>query len=166
FLMKFLRRNELSREIQRICRTRATIKCAVAYWGKDALRLTGLRPQQRNVKLICCLDGGASDPDVIGKFGSRARQNDFLHAKVIWTRDKAIVSSANISSNGMPDEEQYAKGLIEAGILVIDPAVLAEISDWFDVQYKAARVINAGDLKKAAEARSAKLWGKRKIIRN
>ena len=76
------------------------------------------------------------------------------------------MSSANISSNGMPDEEQYAKGLIEAGILVIDPAVLEEISDWFDVQYKAARVINAGDLKKAAEARSAKLWGKRKIIRN
>lgn len=164
--MKFLHGKALTKEIQKICQTQTSMRLAVAYWGQDALKLTRLHPKRRNVKLICCLSGGASDPDVIKKFGARARQDDFLHAKVIWTQSQAIVSSANISSNGMPDEEHDAGGLIEAGLLVTESKQLAEVKAWFDRRYTIARAITATDLKKAKEARSAKLWGKPKIQRS
>lgn len=164
--MTFLHGKALTREVQEICKSKSPLALAVAYWGKDALDLTGLKPERRNVRLICCLSGGSSDPDVIEKFGARARQNDSLHAKVIWTSGKAIVSSANISSNGLPEEEARAKGLIEAGLLVTELDQLAKIKAWFEKQYKIAKPIGSSDLRKAREARSARLWDKPKIRRS
>lgn len=164
--MKFLYGKALTQEIQKICKIKDSLDVAVAYWGKDALKLTGLQPRRRNVRLICCLAGGSSDPDIIEKFGARARQNDALHAKVIWTKTKAIVSSANISSNGLPEEEASAGGLIEAGLLVTDLDELAKIKVWFERQYKLGRLVSTRDLRKAREARFTKLWSKPKIRRS
>lgn len=44
--------------------------------------------------------------------------------------------------------------------------MLAEISAWFDQQYKAAKIISNRDLNKAREARSARLWDKPRIKRS
>ncbi len=151
--MKFLHGSALTREIKSVVKTRSELKIAVAYWGKDALTRTNISSKRSNIKLLCCLKGGKSDPDIIKKFGRRIRQYDNLHAKVIWTSNRAIVSSANMSSNGLPAEEGSLKGLIEAGVVVTEPNELDKISRWFDKKYKSARSISLDDLRKAAAAR-------------
>jgi hypothetical protein len=95
---------------------------------------------------------------VIGRFGGHARQHDKLHAKVIWTRDGAIVGSANASSNGLPEEEQSAVGLIEAGVFIKEAAALSEIGRWFDIQYNSARRITKADLQSAKLERDRRVW--------
>ena len=157
--MRFLHEEQLTRAIRRLTGSRKTkVKLAVAYWGSGSLRLLGLDPSRSNLEIVCCLKGGKSDPNVISRFGSRARQNDKLHAKVIWTRRAAIVSSANASSNGLPEEEQTAAGLIEAGILVDRPPELVAIRKWFDRLYGRAKKITCADLQAAQSARDQRIW--------
>ena len=135
----FLGGKQLTTATKRIINEGDQIKVAIAYWGKDALSLLGLNSRKKTVKVICCLRNGASDPAIISRFGKRARQNDKLHAKVIWTPKGAIIGSANASSNGLPEEEELANGLIEAGIYVNNSRTLASIESWFDFQFKNAR---------------------------
>src|SRR5690349_21006559 len=116
--MRFLAGPEITAEMRRLVRAGSTLRMAVAYWGKDALRLLKLNPRRRNVRVICCLEGGKSAPSVIRKFGRKAKQNDMLHAKVVLAGNRAIVGSANASSNGLVEEENLARGLIEAGVLL------------------------------------------------
>lgn len=108
------------------------------------------------MQVICCLKGGKSDPDIIRKFGQRARQNDKFHAKVMLCSNRAIVGSANASSNGLPQEEALAKGLIEAGALVDDAGMLRDIRTWFEKL--PAQRINDTDLKAAWLARENNMW--------
>ena len=104
-------------------------------------------------------EGGKSAPEVIEQFGGKARQNDKLHAKVIWTPSKAIVGSANASSNGLPEDEEQVDGLIEAGVYLDGAEELASIETWFDKLYEDAQPITETDLKAAEEARVG--WGRR-----
>jgi hypothetical protein len=115
--------------------------------------------QKKSVKVVCCLRNGASDPAIISRVGKRARQNDKLHAKVIWTPKGAIIGSANASSNGLPEEEELANVLIEAGIYVNNSLTLGSIESWFDSQFKNARSITKLDLLRAKEAREERVWG-------
>jgi hypothetical protein len=160
--MVFLTRDKLTAAIKRLSKTKGRLKCAVAYWGKDGIKLTGINPKRRNVQIVCCLKGGKSDPDLIKKFGYRARQHDRLHAKVFWTDKEAIIGSANASSNGMPEEEGTADGLLEAGFLVKDPIQLASIENWFGQLYKRSRKIKSQDLAMAREARKRRIFGEPK----
>jgi hypothetical protein len=137
---------------------RGELKLAVAYWGAGSLDLLGLKPSRSNLTVVCCLKGGKSDPDVIEKFGRRIKQNDRLHAKVIWTPRGAIVSSANASSNGLPEEEGISQGLIEAGIFVSDEPELSSIKQWIGELYDKAKPIGQKDLQNAREARAKRVW--------
>lgn len=151
--MRFLKGDELVANMQRLV-SYSPAKIAIAYWGVDALRrLDKLDPNRTDLKIICCLSGGKSAPEIIEQFGDRARQNDRLHAKVIWTPSGAIVGSANASSNGLPDEEKGIGGLIEAGAFVDDAANLTVIESWFDDLYRHSQCIEESDLKAAREAR-------------
>ena len=154
----FLQGKRLTEKVRQLCAQRVDLKIASAYWGADAINLLQLNPRKSNAKILCCLRGGKSDPHVIQKFGARARQNDKLHAKVIWTSRGAIVSSANASSNGLPEEEHSAIGLIEAGVLFSDNSALLAIERWFDAQYKAAKRITRTDLQNAQIDRDRRLW--------
>jgi hypothetical protein len=159
--MRFLYGGALTKEVQRLAKTKSSLRIAVAYWGRDALKLTRVSTRRKDVRLLCCLKGGKSDPDVIEKFGRRVKQIDTLHAKVIWTRERALVSSANMSSNGLPSEERKLRGLVEAGVVVTDSDQLSAIRRWFDERYRSARIITKSDLKKAKEARPIGGWGTR-----
>jgi hypothetical protein len=157
--VKFLSEKQLTAAIKRVIKDGEVVKLAVAYWGADALDLLGLNPRRKGVNIVCCLQGGKSDPDVIKKFGKRARHNNKLHAKVIWTPTAAIVGSANASSNGLPEEEALTKGLIEAGIYVDDDRDLRAIETWFASKFRNAKRVTAGDLRQAREARDERNWG-------
>jgi hypothetical protein len=158
--MRFIAGRELTAVMRQTVKEGKEIKAAIAYWGADALKLLGLNPRRSNVKAICCLQKGKSDPAVVAKFEKRIRQNDRLHAKVLWTPVGAIVGSANASSNGLPEEEDRANSLIEAGIYVDDANTLKSINSWFEAQFKRARHVTKRDLKLAKEARDQRVWGK------
>jgi hypothetical protein len=154
--LKFLAGGTLTNAMKRLGRKNGKRKIAIAYWGKDALKLLKLDAGNKNVAVLCCLNGGKSDPDVIKQFKNRARQCDSLHAKVILTPNEAIVGSANASSNGMPSEEKLASGLIEAGVLVTESVELKRIESWFDEHYNSktlSRPIRKADLDAARLAR-------------
>lgn len=161
--MEFLAGSDLTRKIQEMLRSSQRADLAIAYWGSDALKLLKISPKRRAVRVVCCLKGGKSDPEIIKLFKSRAKQHDNLHAKVIWTPKAAIVSSANASSNGLPEEEGEAVGLIEAGVYTEDGDELKSIQRWFDRLYRSrSRKILKSDLEVAALARKiAKLRGKK-----
>jgi hypothetical protein len=156
--MKFLTGAALTAAIKRLAKAPGEMKIAVAYWGEHGLKLTGINPKRSGLKVVCCLKGGKSDPDLIKKFGKRAKQNDQLHAKIIWTPEVAIVSSANASSNGMPEEENSLSGLIEAGVRVSDPEEVLEIGRWVDRLYQKSKVIKPRDLEDARIAREKRKW--------
>jgi hypothetical protein len=157
--MTFLYGKSLTAEMKRLVGKQGKIKIGVAYWGQDALTLLKLNPKKKNILVLCCLKGGKSDPDVIKQFKKRARQCDNLHAKVVWTKDEAIVGSANASASGMPSEDNLAAGLIEAGVLITDGKELRRIETWFDMHYSnptISRPIEKPDLEAARKARVIK----------
>lgn len=160
--MEFLEGGAVVSRARRLLKEARTARLAIAYWGRGGAKLLGLDPETPGLRVICCLKGGKSDPDEIRRFGARARQNDRLHAKVIWTPEGAIVGSANASSNGLPTEEDDAAGLIEAGVYVTEGATLRRIAGWFDRQHAAARRITPTDLAEAELARRRAEWFSRK----
>jgi len=162
--MRFIAGSKLTNEMRRLAGSRVQTKIAIAYWGEKALQLLKLTPSRSNLQVLCCLKGGKSAPQVIRKFGKRAKQNNRLHAKVIWTPTEAIVGSANASSNGMPEEENAAVGLIEAGLLIDDQKQLSKISAWFDNAYGLANSITPCDLKAAQAARNKRIGGFGSIV--
>jgi hypothetical protein len=152
--MRFFHGPELTREMKDLLASPGPAKIAVAYWGRHALKLLELDPKRKDVQVVCCLKGGKSAPEVIRQFGKGAVQNDALHAKVIWTPSRAIVGSANASSNGMPTEETFASALIETGVLIEDSQTLSQIETWFDDLYRTADPITDADLRRAQVART------------
>jgi hypothetical protein len=136
--MKFLYGAAPTRRIKELCETPGRVDLAIAYLGSRALELLPLDPSKKDVRVVCCLSGGKSAPEVIRQFGDRARQLDNLHAKVIWTKAGAIVGSANASSNGLPEEELLADGLLEAGMFVHEQTELDQIETWFQRLFEKA----------------------------
>jgi hypothetical protein len=152
--MKYLYGTVLTKKIQELCRSSEKLDIAIAYWGSNALELLPISWERRDVRIVCCLAGGKSAPEVIRLFGDRARQNDRLHAKVIWTPHGAVVGSANASSNGLPEEESRIAGLIEAGVFIDERCTLDEIAGWFETLFlNGSRAIKPSDLDAAALAR-------------
>lgn len=127
------------------------IKLAVAFWGTGAdYKLRGA------CQIICDLESGACNPAVIRTL--RLRDNcvvlklSGLHAKVVVSSAGAVVSSANMSTNGLGAEGADASGTIEAGYFV--PAKIPDykrIVVWFEDVWDKATDITESDLAKAQE---------------
>lgn len=98
-------------------RAEDAILAAVAYWGEGS---QDLFPANQELRLLCRL-GNGTNPYVIQEFRKRnpesVKQNPRLHAKVVIASNGAILSSANMSSNGLKlDADQ--SGWHEIGILI------------------------------------------------
>jgi len=126
------------------------LRFAVAYWGAGAdFKLRGAS------RIICDLSSGLCNPIVIRSMLERDNvvvlQLDSLHAKIVVGSDGAVVSSANMSSNGLGAEGSDASGTIEAGCFVqAGTADHQRISAWFEEQWELARNISTDDLARAA----------------
>lgn len=127
------------------------VRLAVAFWGLGAdYKLRGA------CEIICDLASGACNPAVIRAL--RKRDNcvvlklSGLHAKVVIGSAGAVVSSANMSTNGLGAEGSDASGTIEAGYFV--PSKLPEyrrIAAWFAHLWDQATPITELDLARAQQ---------------
>ncbi|WP_194724054.1 phospholipase D family protein [Noviherbaspirillum malthae] len=127
------------------------VRMAVAFWGAGAdYKLRG------RCELICDLDSGACNPAVIRALLQRDNcvvlKLDGLHAKVVIGSTGAVVSSANMSTNGLGAEGADASGTIEAGYFVSEKESQYErIVSWFKSVWEKASEITESDLAKAQQ---------------
>jgi hypothetical protein len=155
--MRFLQGHDLDTEIQKIL-AEPSPRCAVAFLGRGA---PGLFDDSRPAKIICNLTSGGTNPFAIEELQSahEIRHNSKLHAKVYLGSASAIVTSANLSANGLGLEADALSFWIEAGILT-DQA--DEIARWFEELWSdpASQTITTADIETAKQA-----WKNRQTMR-
>ena len=129
---------------------------AVAYWGTGSDEY-GSKAQ----RIICDLESGSYDPSVIRQLleatpGS-VRMNKNFHAKVVITSAGAVISSANMSDNGLGLHDRMDSRNHEAGYF-IDESNLEHkaVTQWFEDHWNVAQEINEAALDAAKLA-----WSKR-----
>jgi hypothetical protein len=131
-------------------------KFAVAFWGRGAERIPN-GPSW----IICDLYSGACNPDVIAVLRDQPSSRVFylngLHAKVVVNKAGAVVSSANMSSNGLGREGIDDSGTFEAGHRVAaGTKTHDDICAWFDRMWEKARPVTELDLRRAKRIYDAK----------
>ncbi len=161
--MKFVEGSELAREIKALICNAPDVVIATAFVGAGFDSLLGERPPHfPPVDVRCNLHMGGTNPAplqaLLGKRKPRIRLTscDRLHAKVILTAKKAIVSSANLSSNGIGSMSTAVPagepGHQEAGALITDLGQIEAIRRWLNTLI--GRTISSpddGELLAAAE---------------
>jgi PLD-like domain len=117
------------------------IALAVAFWGGDALkRLRAAEWKAKKVRVICDALSGACNPqalkDLKKQIGPDLRTNARLHAKVYWTPNKVVITSANASASGLSLEDGEVDGNIEAGVESTSEDLLIAAKRWFDALFE------------------------------
>lgn len=159
----FLTSSDYQQAVISLAAEEQELLAAVAFWGKGADTMICPRTGQR-ARLICNLDSGATNPQVIkalrNKPGVTIRQSDKLHAKVIAGTNKALIGSANLSANGLNLEGSEQCWWDEAGLLTENPGEIADIHQWFDAQWEASRDVSDKDLLLAQQRWSQRRSGR------
>lgn len=144
---EFLHDESLTAAIKHLLRApKNDVCCAVAFWGKgsqDLLRTC--KPSK--TRIICNLQSGGTNPAVIEdlqKKGFLIKQHSTLHAKT-YIADRAIVASANASTNGLGLQDQEQAGWLEAGSFVS----VEQARTWFENLWLDAITITPADIKTA-----------------
>ncbi|HQX05807.1 MAG TPA: phospholipase D family protein [Zoogloea sp.] len=114
----FLSDVALSSAVHDMLATKDCLNLAVAFWGHGAE--TEKKQTYTEVRIVCNLTMGGTNPGTVRKLIERfsadnVRQLDTLHAKVLIGDDQVIVSSANISTNGVGDDAEKPATWREAG---------------------------------------------------
>lgn len=139
---------------------------AVAFWGKDADTLFKQLPARAEVRVICNLTSGGTNPMTIRKLQTlvprvAVRQLNDLHAKVVCGDEVAVIGSANCSTNGLALQGQQCAGWREAGLRTEDADVLADVRPWLETLWLAAQEIEEADL-----ALAQANWDRRRALTN
>lgn len=135
---------------------------AVAFWGVGAEMIVS--GTHAPLRLVCNLRSGGTNPQVVRFLQTRAKvkikQLNTLHAKVVVTEAGAIVSSANLSANGLGLEGVGSLAWQEAGLFV-EPGTTdyEQITRWFSQIWSQSRVIYETDLVQAEQA-----WAHRNVL--
>ena len=137
--MDFLHGEQIQEAIKDLVAEKEDLEIAVAYWGKGALKQTGLLERiQKNpdgIKIICDLTSGACNPAPIKRLRKekvQIRTAEKMHAKVWICGNEVILGSANASANGLGfDTVGEVQGNVEAAIRTGNRAFSKETKDWF-----------------------------------
>lgn len=145
----FITSEEYVEHVRALIKGDGDLSIAVAFWGEGAGALfDGV--VRRQVRIICNLESGATNPDEIdalrNRIGFQVRTNRRLHAKVFLGAKTAIVGSANASSNGLNLEDYEASGWEEAGIETSDAATLSSMRDWFESMWAHSGAVHQKDI--------------------
>ena len=152
---KFLKGRELRTAIKEVIQSGDAI-CVVAFVGQGS---SDWITANFNCKLVCNLTSGATNPNEIEtlmKLGVEVRHHEKLHAKVYSNTTRCIISSANLSANGLGLEAAEQGHWTEIGVLHRsgEDGVYAECRDWVrNIWDNAEEVVQDSDLLKTAKER-------------
>lgn len=115
-------------------------KIAVAYIGKDYSEYIGKNANKSLKKMIVSATIGSNPYAIKELMDYEENCGDFeisflnnLHAKIYWSKEKAIITSANLTRNGLSGEDD---SLREIGYIIDDSEEIMEIEKIFDEYYK------------------------------
>jgi len=132
-LTKFLANPaEIRKAVHGLATKAKSLDLAVAFIGPEWQRL--LANYSGPIRAICWLSHPANDPDAVKSLMNRenslVKQRNGLHSKVyLAPAVGAVVGSANLSRPALSD--LVASSQCEAGVLVLEPKLIAEMSRWF-----------------------------------
>ncbi|PTQ86725.1 phospholipase D-like domain-containing protein [Agitococcus lubricus] len=156
----FISEQNNNKEIENLLLPAEQLDCAVAFVGHGAEQYF---KNKKSARLICNLTTGSTNPDTIQelqKMGVALKNCSNLHAKVYLTPNTMIVSSSNLSANGLGLEEKEIKGWRECGVRIEDSNEIRKAQEWFNGLWNESEDITE-EMIEAAKIE----WKKRRIAR-
>ena len=130
--MRYLIDGHILDAVQQLVQRDGELLAAVAFWGRDAGRQTGITERAQPTRILCDLLSGSCNPVEIRclqENGIEVKYRPQLHAKVWMNGDEVVVGSANASMNGLGFET--AGPNIEAAVYLCDKEVARKVKKWF-----------------------------------
>lgn len=156
----FITESNNNKEIGNLLRSAKTLDCAVAFIGHGAEQYF---KDKDVVRLICNLTSGSTNPYTIQKLQKmniHVRNCLNLHAKVYLTSNCMIVSSSNLSANGLGLEDEEIKGWRECGVKIQDQNEIKKAKLWFNHLWSESEDVTKKMIDVAKQE-----WKKRRIAR-
>lgn len=129
-------------EAKKACAAQFEVVLAVSYWGKDAADDLELQDRE-NVRIVLNVAHGGTNPEELAtlmqRFQGRVRVHPTLHAKIYASRERALIGSANASSNGLQG------GHAEAGVVLTGEAAQQAFTQAEEF-YKAGKLATQEDV--------------------
>lgn len=145
----FIAKDDNTKEVLQLISSSRKIDCAVAFLGGKAPEFLG----NKGGRIICNLDSNGTNPSAVEKLFKRKnfeiRNLSDLHAKVYIGDSFGIVSSANLSANGLGLEDDELNGWQEAGYKVTDKDQIKRMRGWFENLWEDALTIRQPDINSA-----------------
>jgi PLD-like domain len=144
-MIKFLAGTEIVEAIKLNIKVVGPTDLAVAYWGRGSTSLLGLTKSHRSVRILCDLRSLSCNPYEIEKLlrcGFFLKTLNDLHAKVYLTGRKAVIGSANASTNGLGKEGQEINLELEAAVETDESSVTTKANKWFEDRWEEGDVID------------------------
>lgn len=135
-------------------------RLAVAYWGAGAvkrLKLKEAAQRSADIQIVCDLLSGGCNPAEVEQLRKalgpeKIRTRDGLHAKAWITDVGCVLGSSNASANGLGQEADETKGLVEANLAYPKPSPedVANWERWFEEQaWTGSKVIDDAMIEEA-----------------
>ena len=156
--MEFLIDNQILDRIRKIVSNpklqKKPLHIAVAYWGKNSIRETGLQERINqnpdNTKVICDIKSGACNPKPVEqllKSGIGVKTGENMHAKVWVCGDEVIVGSANVSANGLGFDDKGSNLMNrEAAVYIRNKEFAETVTTWFERTWKDSDCVHEEDI--------------------
>lgn len=142
----FVAADENTVEIAKLINKSKKIDCAVAFLGGKAPEILG----KKGGRIICNLDSNGTNPNavetLIAEKKFEVKKLSDLHAKIYIGDAYGIVSSSNLSANGLGLEDDEVNGWREAGYKVTNNNEISRMREWFEVLWNDASVISEKDI--------------------
>lgn len=157
---EFVSQKNLSKRIRGIC-SGSDVRCAVAFWGKGAVReLFGNGDAGRTIRILCDIEMGGTNPDELELLrdmpGCEVRVLKGLHAKVWISEEGVVVGSANASNNGIGFQSEIGD-LIEVGTAHgLKSKIGQAADDWFKKVWRKGKRLSEEQVERARL-----LWNRR-----
>lgn len=87
----------------------------VAYLGENA---EAFLPAPKGITIVCCPEPGATSPSAVRSLidkGADVQFADALHAKVYWSEEGCVITSANLSNRALGRTKQIETGVFING---------------------------------------------------
>ena len=142
-MLEFLHGSDLAREMNSLLKENEGVRAAVAFIGEGTRKRIA---NKRASRIICDFDSFGTNPQEVKKLldgGVVIKHLFSLHAKIIIGKNSCIISSANLSTNGMGLEGESHPVNYEAGVLTDE--IEEKASEWFEKIWVEAKQISLSD---------------------